>query len=93
MTRDTKYSETPKIEVSYTASAKDRIVLYSIWIAWGFVPFAWIYWPDAIPYGRAVLFLVWNGGFLFAVWFTARRFRKRSANRPAPNPDGPPESD
>ena len=91
MTQDTKDSETPKIEVSYTASTKDRVVLYSIWITWGFVPFALI-WYDAILYGRALLFLAWNGGFLFAVWFTARRFRKRVVNPAAPNPNGPPES-
>ena len=90
MTRDTKDSETPRLEVSYTASAKDRIVLYSIWIAWGFVPFALI-WSDAVPFGGQIVSMTWIVYLCIAVWFTARRFRKRSVNRPAPNPDGPSE--
>jgi hypothetical protein len=75
---------------SFTASAKDRIVLYAIWIAWGCSAIPTV-WSDAIPYGRALTVSAWLGGFLFAVWFTARRFRKRSVNSPAPNPDAPSE--
>ena len=91
MTRDTKESETPKIGVSYTASAKDRIVLYSIWIAWGFVPFALI-WSDAVPFGGQIVSMTWIVYLGFAVWFTARRFRKLSVNPPAPNPETKTES-
>ena len=91
MTRDTKDRATPNVEVSYTASAKDRNVLYSLWIAWGFVPFALI-WSDAVPFGGQIVWLTWNVYLGFAVWFTARRFRKRSVNTPAPNPDTRSES-
>jgi hypothetical protein len=74
-----------------TKGCKDRIWMYSIWIAWGFSALPTV-WSDAIPYGRALSFSVWLGGFLFATWLTARHFRHSVVNPPARNPDAPPES-
>src|SRR6516165_3711282 len=75
-----------------TKDCKDRIWMYSIWIAWGCSAIP-IVWSDAIPSRGALTFSAWLGGFLFATWLTARHFRHSVVSAPAPNPDIPPESD
>src|SRR5947207_220373 len=48
-----------------TKDCKDRIWMYSVWIAWGCSAIPTV-WSDAIPYGGALSFAAWLGGFLFA---------------------------
>jgi hypothetical protein len=66
---------------------KNRIVAYSIWIAWGCMPAVMI-WSDDIPLGAHTIFWIWYAYMLFALWFTIHRCRIRPVKPRAPHPDG-----
>jgi hypothetical protein len=72
---------------------RDRIVAYSIWIAWGSMPIGFI-WTDGIPFGGPILVWTWYVFTFFALWFTIRRSKEARQAQPAlrPKPNGDPVS-
>jgi hypothetical protein len=70
---------------------KARILVYSIWLAWGASTIAFV-WTDAIPYGGWLIFAAWCAGFIWATWFTGGLVSPTVVNPSTPNSNGPSES-